>query len=275
MTEFQRIVKYIALAMGIGLAITIIGGIASILFAITGIADGFSSSKTKNFSQAYENVKSLEIDTTVSNIKIKVGNEFHVEGINVPERFTCNLKNNGTLLIQTGKNSGLQFSIFERKHSTITITIPDDYKFDKTIIDNGTGNITIEQLYTDTLDIDCGVGDTLISEITADRVDIDGGVGNLEFRDAVLNNCDIKGGTGNISITGSLYGKNEFNTGVGNIRLDLNGHSDQYNLKINKGLGNVKIDGESYNNINWNNNNAEHSIKIDGGVGDTSVRFMQ
>jgi len=57
--------------------------------------------------------------------------------------------------------------------------------------------------------------------------------------------------------------------------LDINGSVDNYDLKVDKGIGEIYINGEKYSKLNWNNKTADYSMDINGGVGNIRVDFRE
>lgn len=280
MSEFQKVIKYLAMGFAIFLTVVIITGIATAVVAIINVANvEVEEEKLVDYDKTFENVKSIKVKNDLGKLTIKSGDSDKVviEGNNVNESFRVEKNASGVLKIE-GKYkvwNFLNFGDSNRKKSSITIYLPKDFKGDQIIIDAGAGNVYIEDLKANKLEIDAGVGDINGKNIYADRVDLDGGVGEITFKNVELNDVDINAGLGDIEIEGLLTGNNEIDAGVGNIELDLLNSVDDFNLNVDKGIGDIYIDGDKYSNINWNNKTAMYKMEINGGIGNVRVNFAK
>jgi DUF4097 and DUF4098 domain-containing protein YvlB len=279
MNEFQKVIKYCAMAFAIFLTVTIISGIAAGIIGVTGAISSNSSTETINYDEKFESVKSLYAENGVGNIAIKVGtgNTVQVVAENVPDDFTVDKNFSGELKIKSKFNfwNFLGGNNAFNSNSRITVYLPEGFEADRVKIEAGAGNVDIEELNTQRLEIEAGAGDINGVGIVAGKVSLDGGVGEITLENVDLSDVDMDAGVGNINIEGYLRGENEINAGIGNVSLDIYGSSDDYNVKADKGLGNIIINGEKHSNLNWNNRTAEHSLDIDGGVGNIEISFKE
>lgn len=278
MNEFQKVIKYLAIAFAIFLTVTIITGIASAVVAIVGVTN-IKQEAIVDFDKSFDDVRSLDIDNGVGKLTIKSteSDKVTVEGINVNESFVAERSLSGELRIKTKFNFWNLFSSKNgfNKNSSITIYLPNSMEAENVRIDAGAGNVNIEYLKTEKLDINAGVGDVYGEFIYAENVQLDGGVGEITLDNVELNDVKVSAGVGNIDIQGKITGRNKIDAGVGNINLDLIGSTDDYDLKVDKGIGEIYINGEKYSNLNWNNQTAEYSMRINGGVGNIRIKFKE
>lgn len=276
MNEMQKVIKYIAIGFAAFLAFTIVTGIVTAFIALTGAFSGINSGDSKDINRSFDNVSSLSVEPSIGTLKIKEGTSDKVEVIadNVSENFIVKKSQDGKLIL---KGKFVFWNIFgnhsENGKSDITIYLPSGFEAKEVEIDAGAGNIIIEELTTKRLDINAGAGNISGRNITASRVDLDGGVGDIDIEEVDLSNATIDCGVGNINLQGKLLGKNEIECGVGEVELTLKGSVEDYDIKIDKGLGNISIDGEKYSEIKWNNGSANNSLDIDGGVGNIEIDF--
>lgn len=89
-----------------------------------------------------------------------------------------------------------------------------------------------------------------------------------------LSNLDFNMGVGETSLTSRLSGSCDFDLGIGSTKLILIGQSDDYAIDVNKGLGEITVDGKKMSDggVFGEGNNR---IKIDGGIGEISVVFEE
>lgn len=272
MNEFQKTIKYIAIAFAVFLSVSIIGGIASIAIGIISTVTNINDTKSTSFNTTFENVESIKIDCSVKNFKIEASDHFEIDAVNVPENLKAEMS--GDTLRITSKKHNFIFSNLGNinlGNSSITLYIPENFKAEDFKIDGGTGTFDIKWISAENLDIDAGIGNIHGENITADKADIDCGVGNIDLTNVDFKNTDIDCGVGDINIDGSLRGKTQIDGGAGNINLNISGSPDMYNFTVDKGMGNITINGERYSKDSWNNSSADNNIDIDCGVGNIDI----
>ena len=81
MNGFQRTVKYVAMALGLCLALSIILAIAGGVSALFGVVGWWQEGEmgTVNFSQEYAGVLNIDIDNDMGALTIRQGDVFRVE----------------------------------------------------------------------------------------------------------------------------------------------------------------------------------------------------
>lgn len=282
MNSFQRVIKYLAIAFAILLAVGIISAIASFVTnIISGVTGGFRFSDNRkriDFAEDFTDVDSVDIKNAAGTLTIKTGDTFRVEAENVLQDFTAGLTPNGTLTIrEKGAFSfhWFNFNGFINSTSRITVYLPEDFVADDVKLDSGAGNVVINRLQTDSLTINCGAGSVSGSDMVAEDANIDCGVGNVTMTDVSLKDADINGGVGNLKLIGDLFGDSEVGCGVGEVDLELSGSEEDYDLNIDAGLGSVRVNGEKISKSFRNRNDADNSLKVSGGVGSVNIDFKE
>jgi hypothetical protein len=272
MTNNQKLIKNIAIGFAIVVAISIVGGIISMIGFFVNIGSGRGAEKADYVYEITEEVTSISIDHEIGTLSIQTGDRFLVEAESVGKDFKCQVSNGTLVISENGKNSFFSIGFNSKGLKTkITITIPEDFSANKVNINAGAGNINITNLTTEYLKINGGAGNIKANDIWANKVELDNGVGNMNFINVVLNDVDLDGGVGNVNITGIMTGKNDIDAGVGNIDISLEGKIDDYNLSVSPGLGRVSVNGTKQGEIKNSSSGAEHSIKVDGGVGNIDI----
>lgn len=283
MTQFQKVIKYCAIAFAIFLAIGIISGIASAVFAVVSAVSGnvglsFGDTKTIDVAESFTGVKSLDLENSTGSLKIMTGDTFRIEAEKVSENFEAKVNGDGVLHITENDSDfhfwGFNLNGLNSPNSKITLYIPADFIAEETKIDTGAGAVSIEGLQTEYLYISAGAGNIAGDGLSADEVKIDGGVGNVELDEVEFQDADFDCGVGNLNIQGVLTGKNKIDCGVGGVSLDLIGDLQDYNLDIDSGVGTIRVNGEKISNETEIDNNGDNSIKIDGGVGDVRINIQ-
>lgn len=259
MTNFQKTVKYIAMAFAIFLTVSIIGGILSMFGLFGGFFGGDAVTEDiKTYSVSSE-IQSLEVKINAADFTIKQGESFSVES---------NLKHltvedkNGVLTIEETRKFAHTYT-----GAILTLYIPADAVFERANIITGAGRLTVDSLSAATINFELGAGEVTIDTlVAASDIDIDGGAGKITISGGALHNLDLDMGVGQLNLTSALTGESDFDLGVGESNITIIGNKDDYKLDIEKGLGNITVDGTSVSNIKGQGN-GNNSIEISGGIG--------
>ncbi len=252
MTTVQRIIKYLAIALAIFIIIAISSGI---LLGLNIYSDLLGLTKTENSRNEIKaeiqvnnkdtkvfnsEIKSLKIDLAYASLDIIQGDNFKVE----TNSRDVSSKQDGSRLVIKEKSVNL-FKVDNNKR--VIVTIPKDVTLDIARIETGAGQLQIEKLVTKSLNLDMGAGKVTVQnlQVTQDTK-IEGGAGKVEILSGKLNNLDLDMGVGNFSIAATLTGNNKVDAGVGKLDLKLEDGTDNYTIRVNKGIGSIKIDNKEY-----------------------------
>ena len=271
MKPFQEVIKYIAIAFAIFLIVSIVSASLAGFYAISGIlglkkANEIKSDDIKQKEFLDTNINTLEINVNYTNLTIKTGNTLCVETNNT--RIKCK-QNNEKLEIKEEKHNWF----FNNDNLDLIIYIPETMNLKKVDINSGAGEINIERLYTEELEFELGAGKTTIENLIVSReCNIDGGAGKVDILSGLINNLDLDMGVGEVNISSMLTGRNDIDAGVGNLNIDLLKGKENYTIRVNKGIGNVKVDGNSLSNGTVFGSGANY-LEVDGGIGNIKIEF--
>ena len=262
MTTTQKIIKYCAIAFAVFLIAGIIGGIAS---AIDGTAHIFGkkpSGEMKTLDISGE-ISSLDFDIGASSLEIKSGSAFALES---DGDITYSVKD-GVLKVKENRH------IFSGSTAgTVVLTVPEKFVFNKVKIENGAGRFTADYMSADYLNLDFGAGKTDIGFLSAIRsADINCGAGKFTVSDGVMANLKFDMGAGEGNIKSRLLGNSSIDCGVGAMNFALIGTDHDYTIDIDKGIGEVIIDGEKAGGGIYGK--GADKVEIDGGVGAINITF--
>jgi|LSQX01.1.fsa_nt_gb DUF4097 and DUF4098 domain-containing protein YvlB len=276
MNTFQKVIKYIAIAFAIFLTVSILTGIVSVILSLLG-AFSVNEKERIDFSNEYSDIEQIDINHKVGKLIIKPGDEFRVEASNVSKRFRAEAVK-GTLVIDEPDfmNWFLRFDFGNpRKNTVITVYVPKDFYARRIKIDSGVGEVILEDLVTESLIINAGVGNIYGKNLKAKKVDAHGGVGDMTLIDIHFSDMDLDSGVGDIDIEGIIIGKSEIDCGIGDVNLRIDGARENYIMRIDDGLGSIKVNGKkTYGEYN-DNYKADNTIKVDGGIGDVDIDFSR
>lgn len=277
MKTTQRIIKYFAILLAILIIISIVSALLfglNIFSGILGLTKENISNKENSeiltsveTEKYFENrqINNMKIELYYANLIIEVGNNFHVQ----TNTNNIEYKQSNNQLVVKEKNANLFNSNNQR---TITITIPVDTVLDTVSIEAGAGEIQIEKMATKNLDLEIGAGTVNITDLqVTQKAKIEGGAGRLEMLSGEIANLDLEMGIGDLILATSLSGNNKIDAGIGKLELTLTDGLDNYVIRVNKGIGSIKIDGNEINN-NVEYGNGKTHLKINGGMGSIEVK---
>jgi len=266
MTQTQKIIKYCAIAFAIFLIVSIFSGIVGVFSFVFDIFDDDGSVGEMQSYSVSEPIRDLEMEISAADLEIRIGESFSVES----NLTRLKVETDGETLTVKDKSKRVDFRNQEPK---IILTVPADFAFERVSIEAGAGRLTIDGLTANKLKLDLGAGETVIQNLCApDEAEINGGAGNLTVSDGVLHDLKIAMGVGKLTLKARLQGDCSFDMGVGETALSLIGTKDDYRISVTKGLGTVKVDGESLSNEAVVGTGANR-VEINGGVGVIDVRF--
>ena len=274
MTTLQKVIKYLALAFAIFLTVSIVGGILSAvgllgsLFSDDDAEWGDVIGETKTYTVSSE-ISDLNIQINAADFYIKEGNGFSVESnlknLEVDEKNGCLTLKDLTKIKLNGSNA--------YENAVLTIYVPVGMVFDNVNIKTGAGRFTVDSLSAATIGFELGAGDVTISKLIAEKsANIEGGAGRITISNGAIKDLALKMGMGQLNLTAALTGDSELELGVGESNITLLGSKDDYELDIEKGIGNITVDGKNVTDFGSSGNGA-NEVDIQGGVGAINVRF--
>ncbi len=119
------------------------------------------------------------------------------------------------------------------KKASLTITVPEDFVFE-------------------TLDIEIGVGSGEVSGVNAQNATIETGIGSFEINDIKSEECSVE-------------------VGIGEVKANFALAPEDCSLLLDKGIGEVKVNGESYKKSTWENDDAKYNLSLECGIGSVKV----
>lgn len=261
MSEFQKVIKYIAIFIAIGLATFIIGVILSVILGIgfvTHTINDYNNDTNKNddveipgfslfdnsYSQEYSDVDSIDISNGIAKLNVyqSDSDKVKVTAENIDSKFQCNYQNNALDISYYKDKQNLKQK--NGKAAVINIYVPKTQKLDSIKIDSSIGDINILDLNTKDINISSNIGKIIAQDITADNSKISGGVGNINIDGSTLNNLNVDVGVGNVTINGKITGNSVIDGGVGELSLTIDGSENDYVVTNKGGMGKLTVNGK-------------------------------
>lgn len=265
MSSAQKVIKVVAIALAVFIIVNIFSLIFSGLSMLLDIDFG-SDGGNISFEEVYQDIREIEIDGASANVEITSGDEFKVEAKDLDNELTSKVRN-GVLKIEendkwfSGSNKGV-----------IYITVPEGTVLGELSIDMGAGKFKIHDIEVKEFDMDHGAGVLEIDNVKFNSSDIDGGAGTIKIKKSNLNNLDLDAGAGKVEVEASITGKSQISCGVGEVDITLIGNEDDYQIKIEKGIGNVSINGTKQESSTTYGSGI-NKLDIEGGIGNIKVSF--
>ena len=109
-----------------------------------------------------------------------------------------------------------------------------------------------------------------------DKLSLDMGAAECRVLGITLSKLEIDTGVGAVTFSGTVNGDVEIETGVGDVTLNLTNPEQDYNYRIECGVGTIQVGGSSYTMLSHEthiNNNAAYNMELECGVGSIKVNF--
>jgi hypothetical protein len=268
MTQSQKIVKYLGIALAIVLLIGIVGAALRLVLLLGGLTTLGNTPATGDVQTWTfdETVTGLFIDVSALELTVKEGDTFSVE---TNGQFVACKRVGNTVTVKETRR------LLWRSTQTgqVTVTLPEELLLDKADIATGAGAVTLGSLAADTLELELGAGEVTLRELDITRrTDIDGGAGKITVSDSRLSNLDLDMGIGELVLSAAIHGDSEIDFGIGSADLTLIGTAEEYRLRASKGIGAVTLGGEKMTGDTFYGNGANR-LELNGGIGEIAVRY--
>ena len=248
--------------VGIGVVLTLIVFLSFIGNMLDLFTPAVGESKTYEIDGE---INILKVDISAADFRIVKGEGFSV--VSNLERLSLKQSGDSLVLVEMGLGNRNYNGAF------LTVCIPEGTVFEKIDISTGAGRFTADVISAEKIDFELGAGEVNIGELNATReADIEGGAGQITIGGGSLNNLSIDMGVGQLDLTSKIIGEGELNLGVGEVKITLIGSREDYTLKLNRGIGNILLEGEVISDADLFGN-GKNTLEINGGIGSIEVFF--
>ncbi|HHX20060.1 MAG TPA: DUF4097 domain-containing protein [Clostridiaceae bacterium] len=270
MRAWHNVIKYSAIVLAVLLVVGVFAGIVRLLsFFLPGFNLG-NTGEWKTYEIENE-IGVLDVDIHQIDLEIMTSSDSKFKVESNYKHLTVSEQEN-KLLIKDERN----FFFFNVSgKAVLKLYVPEDTVFDKLDIKTGAGTADLENLRAKTIEMDFGAGKaTLMNVFVNDHAFLDTGAGKISIKDSQFNNLDLDMGVGNFEFSGLLLGKNVLRMGVGSSQIDLTGSLDDYEISIEKGLGDVRVGQDKVGN-GERLGKGDREISLKGGVGSIQIDFSE
>jgi DUF4097 and DUF4098 domain-containing protein YvlB len=257
------------------LAVCLTAAIACRILSVVGALDSDraetdATGELKTYAVA-SRISELKIHINAADLTIKEGGRFFVESnlknLTVEEKNGCLILKDLTTIKLNGSNA--------YKDAVLTVYVPAGTVFEKINLNTGAGRVTAGELMAETVDLELGAGDALIDTLVATKsADIEGGAGRIAISGGALHNLELGMGVGQLNLTSALTGECQLELGIGKSNITLVGNRADYALDIEKGIGEVRVDGKLVSDYG-SSGNGTAEVKIQGGISAIYVEFKE
>ena len=279
MTGFQKFIKYAAIAFGIYLSITIVLALLGIARGLVGASknDEFKDIvtdreeyKTEDITRTYENIRNLEVNVEETELIIRNGDTFRIEGTNIPDRMEIEQEGNQLSI----SDEELPSSFFDG-NMVMTIYIPEDTKLDTIDLEINYVPADIQKLNATNLKLDIYNNYCEIDEIIADNMEFKNEEGNIDIYNAEIGRLlfDSESGVEDVSL--DITENAEINLEYSYTDMNLIGKQEDYQISTKNQAGNIYIDGETItsNAETWGSGSTK--INLDNVNADIFISFRE
>lgn len=274
MNGVQKVIKIFAICLAIFIIVNIFGwifgGVGILIhmsdmdndesYASAGMEHSEISEEGKLTGeswQQWQDIDKINIDLKSAKLVIKPGEDKLIVKMSDVNNFRVEA-NRDELKIEEKDGWFLNHDRFD----TLEIIIPEEMLLKELEIDSGAGRVEIDGIMVDEFEIDQGAGVLEIANCKFDRTKISGGAGSIKISSSILNNLKLDAGVGRVEIESDITGKSKIECGIGEVSVKLSSPKEAYRIRVEKGIGSIKIDGESReNNVTYGNGSNDLEIE--------------
>ena len=197
----------------------------------------------------------IELNNAVIEVKEHSDENIKIEARNIYKGFEVYQSNNYTLKIY--QKQMIHFG--NKKTADIVIYVPVGYVFDDVKLTDGIGSVKVNGLSCKTLSVDGGVGALDMKDVVADDMSVNLGLSGSTISNLECNHLDI-------------------DVGFGALSVDMVGNIDDYDQRVDVGMGSVHLNHHKYAGFSSNHHSNHHensynkSIEVDCGFGAVEIR---
>jgi len=219
----------------------------------------------------------LVIEEVTDSSDITVSIDYRGVFKNLTRKITCSVEHNILKVDDDAKKIWNNL-----KNAYVTIQIPKDKTFEKITIETGAGTLKLNtNLNADNIRVDIGAGE-LVSEdyqINAEEeLNIYVGAGSVDLEDVKAKQLKVESGVGEAHMNRVLADNIRIDCGMGDIKLGCIGVLEDFDYKIDYGIGSVSVGDSTYSGLGGSKviqNKSDKKIEIECGVGSVDVDFTK
>lgn len=201
------------------------------------------TAKTVMTTCVAEKVDCLVLDLETVAVDVKESSTEEVFRIETSEFYEV-YEENGTLYVVPKNQEQIQL-----KHHEITMTIPEDFKFETVKILADASELEIQKIRTKELNAVVNTGNVVIEELLAEKAEIEISTGSMEVERGKITSLETDVDTGNFTYTGKIEKEAEAECELGNMEFSLEDEVSAYDYVIECNGGNVMVGDHEYTKL--------------------------
>ena len=209
------------------------------------------------FSETYEDIKDIDIDTSLGNVHIEYSSDDKIKVEIASKEKYIDVKENDTELSIKVRGPKCKFFCINSKVSRITVYLPKEYA-KKVSVNLDMGDLHVANFKNLSLDVKNDMGDVKVDGVAS----ITGKVSMGDFKiKNVYKYINIKNNMGDIKIDNLTIKKDStIKNSMGDVKIH---NAKNIYIDAHVSMGDIKI--------NKNNRNAKNALKITSSMGDIKV----
>ncbi len=177
--------------------------------------------------------------------------------------------------------------IFRMKHgikdATLVIRLPKDTVLDKIDLEFGAADVKVETpLRAGEVELAMGAGSIQGENaeylLDASKLTLEVGAGEMDLSGIRTKKLDAECGVGTLALKNVTMEECSLECGIGSLELSVNGRQEDFDYKIDCGIGKVALGSASYSGLGRSktiDNDAGGRMDIDCGIGEVVVSFQK
>ena len=253
MSRRQRIIKNIAMFLGILLAIAIIFGGGWFIFCKLQELTEKQIAKAdyhRTFTeQEAKEITKISLKNYDGSMELVTGERFEIQGYGVPATFGAKIED-GVLEVYYNEDASwfsgsfIFYKINDFEDARATITVPKDFLAGKVVATNGSGKLNIIGIQAEEFSVSNGSGELILKELAPERLSLSCGSGSATSKSVIVKSGELTVGSGNMEFEGKAKETLSVTAGSGNVKLAMDNERTKANIKTHAGSGSIWIDGE-------------------------------
>lgn len=225
------------------------------------------------------NVEKLEVRVggCVFQVKTSEDDSFSVETRNT-RKFQAYIADDTLYIIST---TGSVNNWNELRDVSITLYVPEGYRYHEAELEMGAGSLTYPSLQADSASVSVGAGKIELQSAQVKELEIEVGAGQAEVTDMQVAKLDVEVGMGEFLGDGSIDGNVKMDCSMGNLELRVTGRQEDFNYEIEGALGNISLEGASgaqsfggFARERSIDNGADKEMEISCSMGNITIGFQ-
>ncbi len=229
---------------------------------------------TKEMKFAADSFEDLELELTAGTFEIVEGDS---DKIIVRSAKKIDLIQNGKkLIVDTDRGVKVHFFGISDEGHHVEITLPKGKEFRNIDVEIGAGQLEADSLTAEDIEMKIGAGSIIVDSLICEEGKISVGAGEAIIKEGISGELDLDVGLGDLQYDGSLSGDLDADCGMGNMDIRLDNEEEDYDYKIDVGMGDITIGNNSYGGMAQSkeiDHDADAKMDLDCGMGSIKIKF--